>query len=99
MTVSLVTGANRGIGRGVALQLAQQGHDVILTARDAEKARAAAEEIAAETGATVTALQLDVADTGSIDAAAERVNSAWGRLDVLVNNAGTGYDFGVSGLE
>jgi NAD(P)-dependent dehydrogenase (short-subunit alcohol dehydrogenase family) len=99
MTVSLVTGANRGIGRGVALQLAELGHEVILTARDAGKAAAAAEEIAAETDAKVTPLQLDVAETASIDAAAARVTSDWGRLDVLVNNAGAGLDFGVSGLD
>jgi NAD(P)-dependent dehydrogenase (short-subunit alcohol dehydrogenase family) len=99
MTVSLVTGANRGIGRGVALQLAQLGHEVILTARDTGKAAAAAEEIAGQTGAKVTPLQLDVADAASIDAAAARVTSEWGRLDVLVNNAGAGLDFGVSGLD
>src|SRR3954451_11797784 len=99
MTVSLVTGANRGIGRGVALQLAQLGHEVILTARDTGKAGAAAEEIAGQTGAKVTPLQLDVADAASIHAAAARVTSEWGRLDVLVNNAGAGLDFGVSGLD
>jgi NAD(P)-dependent dehydrogenase (short-subunit alcohol dehydrogenase family) len=97
--VALVTGANRGIGRDVARQLAERGHRVILTARDKAKAGAAADEVSASTGGTVTPLQLDVADPKSIDAAAAAVSSDPGRLDVLVNNAGVGTDFGVAGAE
>jgi NAD(P)-dependent dehydrogenase (short-subunit alcohol dehydrogenase family) len=99
MAVALVTGANRGIGREVARQLARRGDRVILTARDEAKACAAADEIAAETGAQVTPVQLDVSDPGSIAAAVERVNADPGELDILVNNAGAGFDFGVSGLD
>jgi NAD(P)-dependent dehydrogenase (short-subunit alcohol dehydrogenase family) len=97
--VALVTGANRGIGREVARQLAQRGYDVIVGARDAEKARVTALELAGETRADVTAVQLDVADPASIARATERLRSDPGRLDVLVNNAGIGSDFGVSGTE
>src|SRR3954454_11742956 len=97
--IALVTGANRGIGREVARQLAEKGHSVILTARDEAKAKAAAEEIAAETGADVKPLQLDVSRADSVDAAVEAVKAEPGRLDVLVNNAGIGADFGVSGTE
>jgi NAD(P)-dependent dehydrogenase (short-subunit alcohol dehydrogenase family) len=93
---ALVTGANRGIGREVARQLAERGYDVLLTARDVQQATAAAGEIADETGATVRALALDVSDPDSIQAAAAAVSSDPGRLDVLVNNAGVGLDFGVS---
>jgi NAD(P)-dependent dehydrogenase (short-subunit alcohol dehydrogenase family) len=93
---ALVTGANRGIGREVARQLAERGHDVLLTARDEQQARAAAKEIAEETGANVRALRLDVSDPQNIDAVAASVSSDPGRLDVLVNNAGVGLDFGVS---
>lgn len=96
--VALVTGANRGIGREVARQLAEQGYEVLLSARDAEKAKAVAAELADATGATVTPLTLDVADPDSIAAAAERVHGDPGRLDVLVNNAGIGSDFGVAGV-
>jgi NAD(P)-dependent dehydrogenase (short-subunit alcohol dehydrogenase family) len=95
--VALVTGANRGIGREVSRQLAQRGYEVLLSARDAEAATTAAEEIARATGATVRPLTLDVADPESIERAAEQVSRDAGRLDVLVNNAGIGSDFGVSG--
>jgi NAD(P)-dependent dehydrogenase (short-subunit alcohol dehydrogenase family) len=97
--VALVTGANRGIGREVARQLAERGYEVLLGARDREKAQAAARELGQSTQGTVRPLTLDVADPQSIAAAAESVRAEPGRLDVLVNNAGIGSDFGVSGLE
>ena len=95
--VALVTGANRGIGREVAGQLAAKGYAVIASARDGAKARQAAEELAADAGGAVTPLTLDVASRDSIQAAAEELHRNPGRLDVLVNNAGAGTDFGVSG--
>jgi NAD(P)-dependent dehydrogenase (short-subunit alcohol dehydrogenase family) len=97
--VALVTGANRGIGREVARQLGERGYEVLLGARDAEKAAGAALELAESTGASIRPLTLDVADPSSIAAAAESVQSDPGRLDVLVNNAGIGSDFGVSGTD
>ncbi|HEX4189264.1 MAG TPA: SDR family NAD(P)-dependent oxidoreductase [Solirubrobacteraceae bacterium] len=96
--VALVTGANRGIGREVARQLAERGYEVLLSARDAEKASAAAAELAASTGGLVEPLTLDVSDPGSISDAAAAVRAGPGRLDVLVNNAGIGSDFGVAGV-
>ena len=95
--VALVTGANRGIGREVARQLAAKGYAVIASARDGAKARQAAEELAADAGGAVAPLTLDVASRDSIQAAAEELHRKPGRLDVLVNNAGAGTDFGVSG--
>jgi NAD(P)-dependent dehydrogenase (short-subunit alcohol dehydrogenase family) len=97
--VALVTRANRGIGREVARQLAGRGYEVLLSARDDEQARAAAEELTRSTGGILRPLTLDVSDPKSIAAAAERVRDEPGRLDVLVNNAGIGSDFGVSGVE
>jgi NAD(P)-dependent dehydrogenase (short-subunit alcohol dehydrogenase family) len=93
MAVALVTGANRGIGRETARQLVERGYDVLLSARDEAKARAAAEEVGARP------LVLDVSDPGSIERAAAEVSEDPGRLDVLVNNAGVGTDWGVAGAE
>jgi NAD(P)-dependent dehydrogenase (short-subunit alcohol dehydrogenase family) len=97
--VALVTGANRGIGREVARQLAGRGYEVLLSARDGEQARTAAVELTRSAGGALLPLTLDVSDPQSIAAAAERVRGAPGRLDVLVNNAGIGSDFGVAGAE
>jgi NAD(P)-dependent dehydrogenase (short-subunit alcohol dehydrogenase family) len=93
--VALVTGANRGIGHETARQLAAQRYTVIATARDATKAEAAAAAIERD----VRPLALDVSDPASIDEAVESVKADPGRLDVLVNNAGVGLDWGVSGTE
>jgi NAD(P)-dependent dehydrogenase (short-subunit alcohol dehydrogenase family) len=95
--VALVTGANRGIGREVARQLAERGYEVLLSARDSKKAGEAASALTQSSGRAVRAVTLDVADPGSIAAAADRLQKDPGRLDVLVNNAGVGSDFGVSG--
>lgn len=86
--IALVTGANRGIGSEVCRQLAARGFVVVLTARDATKAEAAARKLG--TAGEVEPLFLDVADSGSIRTAAAEVASRYGRLDV--NNAAINYD-------
>jgi NAD(P)-dependent dehydrogenase (short-subunit alcohol dehydrogenase family) len=96
--VALVTGANRGIGHEVARQLAERGYEVLLSARDGQQAAASAGELSASTGASLTPLTLDVSDPASIAAAATRIADDPARLDVLVNNAGIGSDFGVAGV-
>ncbi len=87
--VALVTGANRGIGFEVCRQLAERNFVVLLTARDAAKARIAARQLA-EIG-SVEPLSMDVADAAGIKKAAAEVASRFGSLDVLVNNAGVNY--------
>src|SRR5690242_18454095 len=89
--VALVTGANRGIGLEVCRQLGERGHVVILTARDEQKGRAAAEPLR-RAGIDVRVQQMDVADDHSVREAAAAVGRSIGRLDVLVNNAGILYD-------
>ena len=84
--VVLVTGANRGIGREVARQLAGRGDIVLLGSRDAAKGERAAAAVGAEP------VHLDVTDPATIDAVAATVAARHGRLDGLVNNAGVDYD-------
>jgi NAD(P)-dependent dehydrogenase (short-subunit alcohol dehydrogenase family) len=86
--IALVTGANKGIGFETARQLASQGMTVLVGARDEERGRQA-ERALREGGADAHFVQLDVTDTTSIQRAAERIEAEYGRLDVLVNNAGT----------
>ncbi len=93
--IALVTGANRGIGYEACRQLADAGLHVILTSRDVAKGEAAAKAIQRE-GKDVRFHQLDVTDERSVAAALKFVKSEYGRLDVLVNNAGVYLDDGLS---
>ena len=88
--LAVITGANRGIGRELARQLAAAGHTVILTARDRDQARLAAGELAS--AGDVIAHQLDVTDPGSAASLAAFLQERWQRLDVLINNAAIHYD-------
>jgi len=81
--VALVTGANQGIGLQIAKDLVANGFTVLVGSRNLQKGEAAAQEV----GPDAIALQLDVTDHASIDAAADRVRNELGRLDVLINNA------------
>ncbi|HEX4301675.1 MAG TPA: SDR family oxidoreductase [Rhizomicrobium sp.] len=82
--IALVTGANQGIGLQIAKDLAAKGLTVLVGSRNLENGQKTAREI----GASAHAVQLDVTDKASIAAAAERIGREFGRLDVLVNNAG-----------
>jgi NAD(P)-dependent dehydrogenase (short-subunit alcohol dehydrogenase family) len=85
--IALVTGATKGIGREIAAQLATLGTTVLLAARDSHRGDEAVAALRAA-GGDVHPLALDVTDRASVTAAAAEVERAFGRLDVLVNNAG-----------
>ena len=87
--VALVTGGSRGIGAAIAKRLAADGASVAITyAKDATAASAVVKEIESKGGKAV-AIQADAADTEAVKSAVEKTVAALGRLDVLVNNAGT----------
>jgi len=86
--VAVVTGGNGGIGLGMAKGLAAAGASVVLAARDAEKGDAAAAELAAS-GARSAFIALDVAEENSCQELIEKTVARFGRLDILINNAGT----------
>jgi len=83
-TIALVTGANKGLGRETVRRLAALGWTVLLGSRDAERGA----EAAAELEGDVHAVTIDVRDDESVASAAKEIEQRWGRLDVLVNNAG-----------
>ncbi|MCF6103912.1 SDR family NAD(P)-dependent oxidoreductase [Mesorhizobium muleiense] len=91
--IALVTAANKGIGLQIARDLATHGLTVLVGSRKLEHAETAAKSI----GADARAVQLDVTNQASIAAAAKRIRNEFGRLDVLVNNAGTS-DAGKQGI-
>jgi NAD(P)-dependent dehydrogenase (short-subunit alcohol dehydrogenase family) len=82
--VALVSGGNRGLGREVARRLAEDEYTVVIGSRELEQGRAAAAELDGE----VNACRLDVTDPETIDSCIREIEERYGRLDVLVNNAG-----------
>lgn len=85
--VALVTGASRGLGQAMAVGLAQCGAKVAISARSCD-ALAATASLIDQAGAPSLSLAMDVRDVDAIKAGVDRVEEEWGRLDVLVNNAG-----------
>ncbi len=85
--VAIVTGGNRGIGKGIAKGLAAEGASLTIAARDAELLTQTANELR-EKGTKVLAVPTDVTDEEQIKALFEKAMAEYGRLDILVNNAG-----------
>ncbi len=89
-TISVVTGANSGIGRATAIHLASQGHDVFGTVRSLDKA-GKLQSMAASAGVEINLIELDVADDQSVTNGFQQILATTGGVvDVLVNNAGIG---------
>jgi len=91
MTVTLITGANKGLGYETARQLIGRGHSVYIGARNVERGEAAARQLGGHF------VQLDVTDDGSVETALGEIAEREGYLDVLVNNAGISTTGDVSG--
>ena len=100
---ALVTGGSRGIGKAIAWQLAREGCDVALGARNAVPLEATASEIASDTGRDVYAVVVDTGDSDSVRSAVAAADSKLGGIDILVNNAarplGRAPVSGIEGLE
>jgi len=86
--VSVVTGGNGGIGKGIADGLAMKGSTVVVAARDVKKTTEAVEDLKSRFGVKASGVSLDVISQDSIKAAIAQVLNEYGRIDVLVNNAG-----------
>ena len=85
--VALITGASRGIGQGIALGFANEGCDLLLTARDGKALEETAAQVRAK-GRKAAVLALDLTAEGSAQTLADAARREFGRLDILINNAG-----------
>jgi NAD(P)-dependent dehydrogenase (short-subunit alcohol dehydrogenase family) len=88
-TIALVTGANKGIGLEICRQLAQKGFHVLLGSRDQARGQEAAAALARD-GAEVEPMVIDLAAPATFEKARKLIEERFGRLDVLINNAGIG---------
>ena len=90
--VSLITGGTRGIGREIATTLSGLGVKIALTGTKSDAAEKAASEIQAQTGGEVVGYGLDIGDESAVDRVYSAISERFGRMDVLVNNAGVTKD-------
>ena len=85
--LAIVTGGSRGIGKAIAWELAREGCDVAICARNADPLQATADEIANDTGRDIYPIECNTTDTASVNGMVARANFQLGGIDILVNNA------------
>lgn len=85
--VALITGASKGIGRGIGIRYAQEGASVVLASRSMDLLASVAEEVN-KAGGQAVALPVDVRDSESIDEVVNKTVTQYGQIDIMVNNAG-----------
>ncbi len=85
---ALVTGASKGIGRGIALRLAETGINVAINYNSSAGAASEVKSVVKNAGVEALTVQADVSDLGQVKAMVDRVQKEWGHIDILVNNAG-----------
>jgi NAD(P)-dependent dehydrogenase (short-subunit alcohol dehydrogenase family) len=86
--VAVITGGGSGLGRGLGFALARLGVRIVLADINSDRARAAAGDIEAETGARTIGVPTDVSDPASVDALADAAYAEFGQVHILANNAG-----------
>ena len=87
---AIVTGCSTGLGVQMAKALANQGANIVALARRQDKIEAVAKEIKEQFGVDTLAVKCDITDTEAVKAAVKQVLDRFGRIDILINNAGTG---------
>lgn len=87
---AIVTGCSTGLGVQMAKALASQGANIVAVARRENLIQEVAAEIEQEFGVKTLAVKCDITDTGAVDSMVDTVMNEWGRIDILINNAGTG---------
>jgi 3-oxoacyl-[acyl-carrier protein] reductase len=92
--VAIVAGASKGLGKAVAMELAREGANLVICARNENTLLATAQEIGSQTGAQVLALPTDVSKSSDVESLINKAVARFGRIDILINNAG-GPPFGI----
>ncbi|MGL5941176.1 MAG: SDR family NAD(P)-dependent oxidoreductase [Waterburya sp.] len=90
--IALITGANKGLGLGIARKLGKQGITVLIAARDESRGKKAVDKLQFE-GIDAHFIKLNVGDHASIKSAKNAIAERFGQLDILVNNAGVNLEF------
>src|SRR4051812_29222164 len=88
--VAIVTGSSRGIGKSIARTLAKEGAKVLITGTEEERTKQAAAEISEQTGADIDYYAGDLSTEENVTAMVEKTVNRWGKVDILINNAGGG---------